>query len=108
MKSAVITEWLFIISQKPDGGKREDIIQWIKETGGDLANKAGRTQMHLAAQVKVQMYLGNYGAGPTDSGPELILYLKKEPRMEVLGGGPVSEGYLRAGAGDGNPRASNG
>lgn len=57
-------------------GKREDIIQWIKETGGDLANKAGRTQMHLAAQVKVQMYLGNYGqAGRILE--ELILYLKK-------------------------------
>ena len=41
-------------------GRKEDIIRWVKDTGGDLSNRRGKTRMHLAAQVKVQMYLGNY------------------------------------------------
>ena len=57
-------------------GRREDIVRWVKDTGGDIANKYGKTRMHLAAQVKVQIYLGNFSqAGRLLD--DLLPYLEK-------------------------------
>lgn len=41
-------------------GEKEDIIKWLRNTGGDIANKAGKTNFHMTAQVKIHLYLGNY------------------------------------------------
>lgn len=41
-------------------GEKEDIIKWLRNTGGDIANKSGKTNFHMTAQVKIQLYLGNY------------------------------------------------
>jgi len=42
-------------------GERDDLMQWIRETGGDIENDAGKTRFYMAAEVKVNLYLGNYG-----------------------------------------------
>lgn len=41
-------------------GEKEDIIRWLRATGGDIANKAGRTKLHYMAAIKLHIYLGNY------------------------------------------------
>ena len=41
-------------------GEKEDIIKWLRTTGGDIANKSGKTNFHMTAQVKIHLYLGNY------------------------------------------------
>ena len=41
-------------------GEKEDIIKWLRNTGGDIANKKGKTNFHMTAQVKIHLYLGNY------------------------------------------------
>lgn len=41
-------------------GEKEDIIRWLRATGGDIENKAGRTKLHYMAAIKLHIYLGNY------------------------------------------------
>lgn len=41
-------------------GEKEDIIRWLRATGGDIENKAGRTKLHYIAAIKLHIYLGNY------------------------------------------------
>ena len=41
-------------------GEKEDLMRWIRETGGDIGNDAGKTRFYLTAEVKINMYLGNY------------------------------------------------
>lgn len=41
-------------------GEKEDIIKWLRNTGGDIANKAGKTFFHLMAQIKIHLYLSDY------------------------------------------------
>ena len=41
-------------------GEKEDLMKWIRETGGDISNEEGKTRFYLAAEVKVNLYLGNY------------------------------------------------
>lgn len=45
---------------KAKWGEKEDIIKWLRNTGGDIANKSGKTNFHMTAQVKCHLYLGNY------------------------------------------------
>lgn len=42
-------------------GEKEDLMKWIRETGGEIGNESGKTRFYLAAEVKVSLYLGNYG-----------------------------------------------
>lgn len=42
-------------------GERDDLMQWIRGTGGQIENDAGKTRFYMAAEVKVNLYLGNYG-----------------------------------------------
>ena len=42
-------------------GERDDLMQWIRETDGEIENDAGKTRFYMAAEVKVNLYLGNYG-----------------------------------------------
>ena len=42
-------------------GEREDLMRWIRETGGDIENLSGKTRIHSAAESKIHLYLGNYG-----------------------------------------------
>lgn len=41
-------------------GEKEDLMKWIRETGGDIGNEGGKTKFYLTAEVKINMYLGNY------------------------------------------------
>lgn len=41
-------------------GEKEDLMRWIRETGGDIGNESGKTRFYLTAEVKINMYLGNY------------------------------------------------
>ena len=36
-------------------------MKWIRETGGDIENESGKTRFYMAAEVKINLYLGNYG-----------------------------------------------
>ena len=42
-------------------GEREDLLKWIRETGGDIGNETGKTKFYMTAEAKINMYLGNYG-----------------------------------------------
>lgn len=41
-------------------GEKEGLMKWIRETGGDIENEAGKTKFYMAAEVKINLYLGNY------------------------------------------------
>lgn len=41
-------------------GEKEDLMRWIRETGGDIENLSGKTRIHSAAESKIHLYLGNY------------------------------------------------
>lgn len=41
-------------------GEKEDLMRWIRETGGDIENLTGKTRLHSAAESKIHLYLGNY------------------------------------------------
>ena len=36
------------------------MMKWIRETGGDIENESGKTRFYMAAEVKINLYLGNY------------------------------------------------
>ena len=36
------------------------MLRWLRDTGGDIENKWGKTCFHMAAQVKIHLYLENY------------------------------------------------
>ena len=42
-------------------GEKEQLIKWIRETGGEIENEEGQTKFYMAAEVKIALYLGNYG-----------------------------------------------
>ena len=42
-------------------GEKEGLMKWIRETGGDIENESGKTRFYMAAEVKINLYLGNYG-----------------------------------------------
>lgn len=44
-------------------GEKEKIISWVRESGGDLNPDSGKTRFHMAAEIKVHFYLGNYSRG---------------------------------------------
>lgn len=41
-------------------GEKEGLMKWIRETGGDIENESGKTRFYMAAEVKINLYLGNY------------------------------------------------
>ena len=41
-------------------GEKEGLMKWIRETGGDIENEFGKTRFYMAAEVKINLYLGNY------------------------------------------------
>lgn len=42
-------------------GEKEGLMKWIRETGGNIGNEGGKTRFYMAAEVKINLYLGNYG-----------------------------------------------
>lgn len=42
-------------------GEKEGLMKWIRETGGDIENESGKTRFYMTAEVKINLYLGNYG-----------------------------------------------
>ena len=46
-------------------GEKEGLMKWIRETGGDIGNDTGKTRFHMAAEVKINLYLGNYSRAET-------------------------------------------
>lgn len=42
-------------------GEKENLMKWIRETGGDIGNEGGKTRFYMTAEAKIDMYLGNYG-----------------------------------------------
>lgn len=42
-------------------GEKEGLMNWIRQTGGDIGSEDGKTRFYMAAEVKVNLYLGNYG-----------------------------------------------
>ena len=42
-------------------GEKEGLMKWIRETGGNIGGEGGKTRFYLAAEVKINLYLGNYG-----------------------------------------------
>ena len=41
-------------------GEKENLIRWIRETGGNIANDYGKTKFYMAAEVKINLFLGNF------------------------------------------------
>lgn len=41
-------------------GEKDGLMQWIRETGGDIENESSKTRFYMTAEVKINMYLGNY------------------------------------------------
>lgn len=42
-------------------GEKEGLMTWIRETGGDIENEMGKTRFYMAAEAKINLYLGNFG-----------------------------------------------
>lgn len=53
------TKALFYLAEAK-WGEKEDLMKWIRETGGEIGNEEGKTEFHLTAEAKVNLYLGNY------------------------------------------------
>lgn len=41
-------------------GEKEGLMKWLRETGGDIENESGKTRFYMAAEVKINLYLGNF------------------------------------------------
>ena len=46
-------------------GEKEGLMTWIRETGGDIENEMGKTRFYMAAEAKINLYLGNYSRAET-------------------------------------------
>lgn len=46
-------------------GEKEGLMTWIRETGGDIENEMGKTRFYMAAETKINLYLGNYSRAET-------------------------------------------
>ena len=55
--------------------EKEKLMEWLRDTGGDIGYDTGRTRFHIAAEVKISLYLGNYGRAE-ELLPELIDYFR--------------------------------
>ena len=55
--------------------EKEKLMEWLRDTGGDIGYDTGRTRFHIAAEVKISLYLGNYGRAK-ELLPELIDYFR--------------------------------
>ena len=64
-------------------GEKEDLMKWIRETGGDIGNEAGKTKFYLTAEVKINMYLGNYSQAENLL-RTLIPYFEKDRKYRWL------------------------
>lgn len=64
-------------------GEKEDLMRWIRETGGDIGNDAGKTRFYLTAEVKINMYLGNYSQAESIL-QTLIPYFEKNKNRRWL------------------------
>lgn len=62
-ESAYVCRWnarALLYLSKAKWGEKEDLIRWIRETGGDIGNEYGKTKFYMAAEAKIALYLGNY------------------------------------------------
>ena len=57
-------------------GEKEKLMEWIRQTGGDIGNNSGKTKFYMAAVVKISLYLGDYGHAE-EMLPELIAWFRR-------------------------------
>ena len=57
-------------------GEKEKLMEWIRQTGGDIGNNTGKTKFYMAAEVKISLYLGDYGHAE-EILPELIAWFRR-------------------------------
>lgn len=55
--------------------EKEKLMEWLRDTGGDIGYDTGRTRFHMAAEVKVSLYVGDYRRAE-ELLPELIDYFR--------------------------------
>lgn len=55
--------------------EKEKLMEWLRDTGGDIGYDTGRTRFHMAAEVKVSIYMGDYRRAE-ELLPELIDYFR--------------------------------
>lgn len=55
--------------------EKEKLMEWLRNTGGDIGYDTGRTRFHIAAEVKISLYLGDYRRAE-ELLPELIDYFR--------------------------------
>lgn len=55
--------------------EKERLMEWLRDTGGDIGYDTGRTRFHMAAEVKVSLYVGDYKRAE-ELLPELIDYFR--------------------------------
>ena len=55
--------------------EKEKLMEWLRDTGGDIGYDTGRTRFHIAAEVKISLYLGDYRRAE-ELLPELIDYFR--------------------------------
>ena len=55
--------------------EKERLMEWLRDTGGDIGYDTGRTRFHTAAEVKVSLYVGDYRRAE-ELLPELIDYFR--------------------------------
>ena len=55
--------------------EKERLMEWLRDTGGDIGYNTGRTRFHTAAEVKVSLYVGDYRRAE-ELLPELIDYFR--------------------------------
>lgn len=55
--------------------EKEKLMEWLRDTGGDIGYDTVRTRFHIAAEVKISLYQGNYRRAE-ELLPELIDYFR--------------------------------
>lgn len=62
-ESAYVCRWnarALLYLARAKWGEKEDLMRWIRETGGNIGNEYGKTRFYMAAEAKIALYLGNY------------------------------------------------
>lgn len=62
-ESAYVCRWnarALLYLARAKWGEKEDLMRWIRETGGNIGNEYGKTRFYMVAETKMALYLGNY------------------------------------------------
>ena len=55
--------------------EKEKMMEWLRDTGGDIGYDRSRTRFHMAAEVKISLYMGDYRRAE-ELLPDLIDYFR--------------------------------